>query len=806
MTVEMLESSGIKTKFSAQDNGGLQLASKAETLAQLIPVLQTARVLPLVRFPASKFLIDPKPILKQIGTELPAEKLIIRSSSRHEDGLTASLAGHFTSVLNVTAKSDTELCSAIESVIESFGDELDGGCEVLVQPMLAGVSRCGVVITADLYTGAPYYVVNFDDGGLTDTITSGSARRSNTYVQFRNSPVPCQDPQLARLLETCKELESLFSNEALDVEFAFTVDGALYILQVRPLVCPQDCSPDNALTGEIAEALEKLQRKLAKLCRPNPLLLGKTAIFGVMPDWNPAEMIGIRPKPLALSLYKELITDNIWAYQRDNYGYRNMRSHPLLLSFLGFPFIDVRVDFNSFVPKAIDDALAEKLVDCYLEKLDRSPGSHDKVEFDIVFSCYYLGLPAKLQTLKDDGFSQEELIDLEQALLQLTNQMLHRQNGLFGKDLLQISVLESRYSKITESELSILEKIYWLIEDCKRYGTLPFAGIARAAFVAMQMLQSLVSAGLLDSDEYHQFLSSLNTISKQLSKDTSLYQQGRMSQEDFLAIYGHLRPGSYDILSPRYDQSIEKYFGSCDAGIADEAVFNLSESRLEAIDTALAQAGIQARAVDMFWFIREAIQQREHAKFVFTRSLSCVLELIAQLGERVNVSREDLAFVDVQTILSLYSCLEPQEVNTSFLSRISHHKANYRITQMLKLPVLIRKPDDIYSFYQHADEPNFVTLSCSEGHVVVEDDLHGDNLSGAIACIESADPGYDFLFSRGIAGLVTMFGGANSHMAIRCAELGIPAVIGAGEVRFVAWAQAKVLHIDASNKLVFIVK
>ena len=35
--------------------------------------------------------------------------------------------------------------------------------------------------------------------------------------------------------------------------------------------------------------------------------------------------------------------------------------------------------------------------------------------------------------------------------------------------------------------------------------------------------------------------------------------------------------------------------------------------------------------------------------------------------------------------------------------------------------------------------------------------------------------------------LVTQYGGANSHMAIRCAELGIPAVIGAGEKSFEEW-------------------
>ena len=44
-------------------------------------------------------------------------------------------------------------------------------------------------------------------------------------------------------------------------------------------------------------------------------LLGNKTYFGVMPDWNPAEIIGIKPKPLALSLYQELITNFIWAWK-----------------------------------------------------------------------------------------------------------------------------------------------------------------------------------------------------------------------------------------------------------------------------------------------------------------------------------------------------------------------------------------------------------------------------------------------------------------------------------------------------------
>ena len=45
-----------------------------------------------------------------------------------------------------------------------------------------------------------------------------------------------------------------------------------------------------------------------------------------------------------------------------------------------------------------------------------------------------------------------------------------------------------------------------------------------------------------------------------------------------------------------------------------------------------------------------------------------------------------------------------------------------------------------------------------------------------------------------------MYGGANSHMAIRTAELGIPAVIGAGSRHYQLWSKAKLLELDCGNK------
>ena len=73
-------------------------------------------------------------------------------------------------------------------------------------------------------------------------------------------------------------------------------------------------------------------------------------------------------------------------------------------------------------------------------------------------------------------------------------------------------------------------------------------------------------------------------------------------------------------------------------------------------------------------------------------------------------------------------------------------------------------------------------------------------LNGKIVVIESADPGYDFIFNANIQGLITKYGGANSHMSIRCLELGIPAIIGVGEVRFKQLSKAKIININAQAK------
>ena len=93
---------------------------------------------------------------------------------------------------------------------------------------------------------------------------------------------------------------------------------------------------------------------------------------------NPAEIIGTHPSPLALSLYKEIVTNEIWNKARITNGYSLLNYEPLLYALCHQPYIDIRASLSSFIPADIDNQLADKLVNFQCEKLKSNPQYHDK--------------------------------------------------------------------------------------------------------------------------------------------------------------------------------------------------------------------------------------------------------------------------------------------------------------------------------------------------------------------------------------------------------------------------------------------
>ena len=399
------------------------------------------------------------------------------------------------------------------------------------------------------------------------------------------------------------------------------------------------------------------------------------------------------------------------------------------------------------------------------------------------------------------GFNENELKRIEFSLLQLTNKIIHPQKGLYKKDLEKADILEQNYNKIVHSEISIVDKIYWLIEECKTYGTLPFAGVARAGFIAIQFVRSFVDIGILTKDEMDRFMNSMDTINKKMTRDWMKCQLGMMEKQEFLKKYGHIRPGTYDIMSPRYDEKFEEYFSLSEEKSADGKVIEgvssdiFDEYKLQQIQMQLDENGLEITAMELLTFIREAVEGREYSKYVFTKAVSCILKLVEELGQRVGIEKQELAHLDISIVKQLYVDLYYGDIGAVFRENIEHNKEQYECAKRIKLPSIIVDKEDVYHFHMLQEEPNFVTQK-----KVVSDTVElingEENVEHKIVFIQSADPGYDFLFTKHIGGLITQFGGANSHMAIRCAELGIPAIIGAGEQNYNHWKKSRKLEID----------
>lgn len=788
----------------AQDIAHFVLGTKAETLERLRNMISLATIQEQISFTTGSWKVNREEILREARERFLSTTVVVRSSARSEDGFKNSNAGAYTSLLNVDVATCLE--RAIEEVIDSYQDTQPDD-QVLIQPMVRNVSMSGVAFTRTLERGAPWYVINYEETGGTDGITSGSSSDHKTlYVRRDACMTQVEDERLVPLLKAIKEVERLLSYDALDIEFAISISGEVHILQVRPIAVSQ--TNVEELSANVLAQLESAEQRWLGLQNPAPHVKGTKPIFGVMPDWNPAEIIGITPTRLAESIYRYLILDETWATQRAEFGYRDVRPQPLLFSFAGKPYIDVRASFNSFIPENVSDELADKLVNFYLEWLERHPHLHDKVEFDVVPTCLGLNFNRWAKRLKlEAALSDGELEELKIGLRQVTSNAVERTRI----DIVSLINLESRYEsaiKETPSTPSaILERVRLLLDDCRRLGTLPFAHLARSGFVAITLLKEAVATGIISDQALEQFMTSVRTISHELSEDSYSAYKGDMSWNDFVEKYGHLRPGTYDLLSPAYRDDPERYLRPLldveKRPVQERKEIFAWESEKENFFVAVRTLGLNYSNETIEQFLRDAIEGREKAKFVFTKSLSKALDLIGEWGETQQISREDLSNIDLLTLIMLPDQPRSGDNIKKDLTEVSRQaKIQREVSFACELPALITKVEHFYSFLQQEGQPNYigstrVTSKCI--NLAETNSSSQPNVADCIVMIPQADPGYDWLFGQGISGLITMYGGANSHMAIRAAEFGLPAAIGVGEQLYRKLACCRSLELDPAN-------
>ena len=307
----------------------------------------------------------------------------MRSSALIEDGANESMAGAFLSLQHVNGASPGDVTDAITRVMQSMtGNPQD---QVLVQPMIEDIAVNGVIMTYDMVHGTPYYCIDFDDeSGRTDTITGGSVINKGLFVYrhaepgLLRSPAFCASCNWRKNWNPCAHASHWTSNSAwIARENSICSKSAGWL---GPTLASRYRTPRRPTAG--------VRRALCPgMLLPREGVVGERTILAIMPDWNPAELIGTTPQPLSSSLYRTLITRSTWREARAEMGYQELGDGELMYLINSHPYIDVRMSFNSFLPEGLDRDTGGKLVSAWMNRLESCPELHDKIEFDIVPTC-----------------------------------------------------------------------------------------------------------------------------------------------------------------------------------------------------------------------------------------------------------------------------------------------------------------------------------------------------------------------------------------------------------------------------------
>ena len=317
--------------------------SKADTLKFLQEKITKSKIEQSFDFTTEEWQKNELDILNKAMKLFNGHLVVVRSSAVGEDTIEKSEAGNFTSVLNVSSTSKTKLKKSIETVILSYEKKSRSNSDnqILIQKQTRNVKTSGVLFTRTPDIGAPYYIVNFEDGKSTDSVTKGLI--GNTIKIFRKiSPKDIPD-KWKNLVLSVREIEKILGTDLLDMEFAIA-NNDIVIFQVRPLTTGKELHVSD-IEKNVLQLVKKNKKKYGTLLRSSKIGSGQL-IFSDMTDWNPAEIIGNSPHNLDYSLYDYLVMKKSWLDGRLILGYQKIDTPSLMRKFGNKPYVDVGVSFN----------------------------------------------------------------------------------------------------------------------------------------------------------------------------------------------------------------------------------------------------------------------------------------------------------------------------------------------------------------------------------------------------------------------------------------------------------------------------
>ena len=693
-----------------------------------------------------------------------SEQIIIRSNSSKEDTDDTSSAGKFLSIGPIDKNDISLIKKSWNEVLQSY--EKDDNNTVIFQDYVDGAKSVSVLTSYKVGTDSPYRTFSTYYGSQTDAVTSGRYNKiKNFFIHRSLDNLPEKFKEHYKFFKIQNQLENLFGNKQLDIEIVTDHKEEPLLLQVRPLMGKVIKKEPIMVERSVIDENVKRYKELIPTTDDR---FGTNQIYSNMSDMNPAEMIGKKPDNIAFSLYRFMFTDTTWNKQRGEFGYRIYSGGKLMELFNNVAYINVNHSLNSFLTRNIKNETCEKIINYQLNKLETYPHLHDSIEFDISRSSYTFETDEKFGEEYENIIDRKEIIQWHHDLIEIdsfNSSTLHKNN----------EIILDAFSKLDDSFQYLDKENIKFVRDNM---ALPFTHHSRLGFVYFAQLNNFLKNGVINEEEKQNLLLSVNSISTKMKQDAYRVKTGDISLNDFLSIYGHVRAGNYNLSSSNLKSNIsfaESLINTSNEPIPSEP---LKIDIFKKIDDYFNLNKISYTSENWVEMFQLAVSTRENSKFYYTKGIDGILN---------EVEEKDISDRELFQLLDF----EYNDMNTF----------NQKIEDTL-MPDVITSSDDFYAYEEMNKDGNYIGQGTVTGEILFLDGIENNrnNLDNKIIVIPAADPGWDWIFNYKIKSLITEFGGPNSHMAIRCAEHNIPAILGIGEKNFSAILNSKNLVVDFSNE------
>ena len=338
-----------------------------------------------------------------------------------------------------------------------------------------------------------------------------------------------------------------------------------------------------------------------------------------------------------------------------------------------------------------------------------------------------------------------------------------------------------------------------ILDQTIKYGIIPFSILARHGFITKANLLSLLNKNIINDNQLSKFEKSVSTITSEFLEDQNNLIKSK-NYNEFIKKYGHLRAGTYDISSNCYSELNRRVFIKNKKNVINikQKKFKFSKNILNKINFLLKKNNINLSSDELLEYFKKSISAREYAKFIFTKSISIILQNIKIFAKKNKIELNDIEYLTIDDIFDYRN-----KNVLEFRKIIKKNKLSTQFNKKINLPEIIVDETNAFIGASVVSIPNFVSSEIIEADTIyLEKQFNNLSISNKIVLIENADPGFDWIFGFKIKGLITKYGGANSHMTIRCNELNIPAAIGCGETMFKSLLKEKRLVLNCKNKII----